>query len=123
LVIYRNSISDFWKGIKERYQFLSHDSEHPLLEPSKLYVDEETIFSLLKPFPRVFLSSSLGDEENPYFELPPSVAVVRRNKDPIYDLKQYIRKSNNKVLLCADRPGRRESIKQLLEDSELSRSY
>ena len=111
------AINEFWKGINERYQFLSHDSEHPLLQPQLLYANEEDIFAFLKSYPRVFLGSNDSSKENPFFETPPPVAVIRRNKDPIFELKNYIRNTHNRVLICADSPGRRESIKQLLEDS------
>jgi transcription-repair coupling factor (superfamily II helicase) len=115
----QEAIQDYWRGIAERYQFLSHDTEHPLLEPPALYANEENIFSLLKAFPRVFLNIDGSTEENPYFAPPPAVAVIRRNKDPIYDLKHFILEAQHRVLICADSPGRRESIKQLLDDSSL----
>lgn len=111
------AIQEYWKGIQERYHFLSHDSEHPILAPEELYQNEESFFSLLKPFARVFLDRSENDLDNPYFSIPPDVAVIRRNKDPILQLKQYFRESSHRILICADSPGRREAIKQLLEES------
>jgi transcription-repair coupling factor (superfamily II helicase) len=111
------AIQAYWKGIQERYHFLSHDTEHPILAPEELYQNEESFFSLLKPFARVFLDSPEKDVENPYFSSPPEVAVIRRNKDPILQLKQYFRESKHRILICADSPGRREAIKQLLDES------
>lgn len=114
----QGSLQDFWKSVKERYQFLSHDTEHPLLPPEDLYLKEELFFSLLKPFARVALEQHNNSLTNTLFQPPPNVSVVRRDKDPAFALRNFLEKTTAKVLICADSPGRRESIKQLLEDSE-----
>jgi transcription-repair coupling factor (superfamily II helicase) len=113
----QDAIQDYWRGIEERHQFLSHDAEHPLLPPIQLYEKEEHFFSMLKPYPRVFLNPADINENNPVFDLPPNVAVIRRDKDPIHQLKNYLINTKHRVLICADSPGRRESIKQLLDES------
>lgn len=111
-------ITDFWKSVNERYQFLSHDSEHPLLPPEELFLKEEQFFSLLKPFARVSLEPSREKTNNGYFDFPSNVSVVRKDKDPINSLRIFLESTQEKVIICADSAGRRESIKQLLEDSE-----
>ena len=113
----QTAIQEYWRGIEERYQFLSHDAERPLLPPIQLYEKEEHFFSQLKPFPRVFLNPADIPESNTVFDLPPNVAVIRRDKDPILQLKNYLINTQHRVLICADSPGRRESIKQLLDES------
>jgi transcription-repair coupling factor (superfamily II helicase) len=112
------SIQIFWRGVEERYQFLSHDSEHPLLAPENLYQKGESFFSHLKPYPRVFLEET-KDETPAFFDIPPSVGVIRRDKDPMKALKKLINESPFRILICADSPGRRESIKQLMDESSL----
>ncbi len=111
------AIQAFWKSVEERYNFLSHDSEHPILSPDHLYQSEESFFSSLKSFSRVFLTQDDDEEINSFFKPPPPVAVVRRDKDPIHLLKNYLKQTTHRVVICADSPGRRESIKQLLDES------
>jgi transcription-repair coupling factor (superfamily II helicase) len=113
------AIQSFWNGVAERYAFLSHDPEHPLLHPEELYQKEEVFFSSLKTYPRVFLDHTSLEEKNVDFDYPPNVAVVRRDKDPIKSLKALINTSDYRILICADSPGRRESIKQLIDESSL----
>ena len=113
----QDAFKTFWSSVEERYQFLSHDSEHPILPPEQLYQKEDSFFSYLKPYPRVFLDAPQPEDENPYFSTPPEIGVIRRDKDPIHLLKNYMQSTTNRVLICADSPGRRESIKQLLDES------
>lgn len=111
------AIKDYWGGVNERYQFLSHDSEHPLLTPELLYQKEESFFAQLKPYARFFLDTEQARPENDFFTLPPPIAVVRRDKDPMLALKNFSNHTPLRILICADSPGRRESIKQLLDES------
>ena len=113
------AIQSFWRGVSERYAFLSHDPEHPLLTPTLLYQTEEDFFASLKPYPRLLIQQASGDEENTSFAYPPNVAVVRRDADPVKALKSVIQESAFRILICADSPGRRESMKQLIDESNL----
>ncbi len=119
----QESINDFWKSVKERYQFLSHDTEHPLLPPEELYLKEDSFFGLMKPFSRVSLEPKTFVNEDLIFKSPPNVSVVRKDKDPVLALRNFLEQTKERVLICADSAGRRESIKQLLEDSEFSGSH
>ncbi len=111
------AIQKFWRDVQERYQFLRHDSERPLLEPNQLYLQEESYFTKIKPFARVFLEAQ-AHIPTLEFEYPPAVLVNRREKDPTKLLRHLLETSNYRILVCADSAGRRESIKQLLEDSQ-----
>jgi transcription-repair coupling factor (superfamily II helicase) len=110
--------NEFWKSVKERYHFLSHDTEHPLLPPEELYLKEDAFFSLLKPFAKVALEQKKIVISDSVFLTPPNVSVVRKEKDPVALLRNFLETAKEKVLICADSAGRRESIKQLLEDAE-----
>ena len=112
------AVQDFWGNVQERYRFLSHDTERPILPPSDLYLNESEFFSSIKPFARVNIDQSLEHtpSQDPIFLPPPDVAVARKDADPISKLRHLIELSPLKVLICADSPGRRETIKQLIED-------
>jgi transcription-repair coupling factor (superfamily II helicase) len=113
------SFQDFWKSVKERYQFLRHDIEHPILPPESLYLKEDEFFSLLKPFARVAINGLEDSKEDVVILSTPNVSVVRKDNDPISALRNFLQQTSDRVLICADSAGRRESIKQLLDDSYL----
>ena len=112
------AVQDFWAGIQERYRFLSHDTERPILPPSDLYLNETEFFSAIKPYARLSIDDGIdkGLNKEPVFLPPPEISVVRKNPDPIGKLRHLTEHSPYRILICADSPGRRETIKQLVED-------
>lgn len=115
-----NAIQEFWDNVQERYRFLSHDSERPILPPNELYLNESDFFSAIKPFARVNIEDIQNKNEissAPAFLTPPEVSVARKNLDPISKLRHLVENTDHKVLICSDSPGRRETIKQLIEDA------
>lgn len=114
------ALQDVWGSIEERYRFLSHDSERPTLAPAELYLSESDFFSAIKPFARVQIEGVSKESESshsPVFFSPPDVSVVRKDADPIHKLRHLMTATEHKVLVCTDSPGRRETIKQLIEES------
>lgn len=107
-----NTIEQFWRELDERYQFLSKDNQKPLLPPQSLFLNSEQFFSLAKPYARLILK---GVEQ----PLPINVAIDRRATDPLAQLKQFAQTHPVPILLCADSPGRRETLKQLLYEAGL----
>ena len=67
----------FYHETEGRYEFLSHDAEHPALPPEQLFLSPEAFFKALSPFARWKLVTS-GDG-TPVF---PDLSVDRRAKDP-----------------------------------------
>ena len=131
------AIRQFWKDTEQRYNFLKHDSERPVLPPSALFLEVDTFFSRLKPYARLVIDKVIdkaietviktADQENANPEnanlifLPvPDVSVQRRESDPLQRLRNTVEKSQARVLICADSAGRRESLRQLIEESNLS---
>lgn len=113
-----HSIQAFWQNTEERYKFLSHDSERPILSPKELFLTEDEFFALIKLQPRLALNQSEENEskETSDFLKIADVSVARKSPDPIHKLRELIDSSSSRILICADSPGRRETIKQLLED-------
>jgi transcription-repair coupling factor (superfamily II helicase) len=109
------AIRRFTTDTKQRYSFLSHDRERPILEPKRLFLSDDDFFTLAKPFARLALTGGGGGWAAPL----PTLSVDRRAEDPVLALRQYLRPDGPRVLLAAESAGRRETIAQLLAEHGL----
>ncbi|WP_442592804.1 transcription-repair coupling factor [Parapusillimonas sp. JC17] len=107
------AIQRFAADTHSRYQFFKSDRERPVLPPGQLFLDEEDLFIRLKSFPRLAL---VAGETHPDFFQAPDVAVARRADDPLASLRMLLGQGRSKVVLCADSPGRRETLMQMLAE-------
>ncbi len=115
------AIQSFWQNTQERYNFLSHDSERPILKPEKLFIEDDDFFGMLKKHSRAVINqtSDSNSSDQHEFTSVPDVSITRKSPDPIHKIRHLISNSSSRILICTDSPGRRETVKQLLED-ELS---
>ena len=112
------SIRNFWKDTQSRYEFLKHDLDRPILSPDQLFLNVDEFFSNAKAYARLALENASSEDKNSNtFDVVPDVAVHRRDNDPISRLRNIVSKEKLRVLICADSAGRKESIKQLLDES------
>jgi len=109
------AIKSFWKDTLSRYEFLKHDLERPILPPKELFLDVDDFFSIAKPHARLVLEKETA--ESAQFLSVPDIAIHRRDTDPVNRLRTLVAQEKNRVLICADSAGRKESIRQLLEES------
>ena len=109
------SIRSFWKDTLSRYEFLKHDLDRPILPPKELFLDVDEFFTTTKPYARLVLDNE--ENEAKQFLPVPDVAVHRRDTDPIARLRQLVAQEKLHILICSDSAGRKESIRQLLEES------
>ncbi|WP_087725137.1 transcription-repair coupling factor [Pandoraea sp. PE-S2T-3] len=110
------AIQRFWSDTRQRYNFLSHDRERPVLPPEQLFLLDQDFFTFAKPFARLTLAKP-GDGS---WAIPlPAISVNRRADDPLAALRAYLARTPARVLLCADSAGRRETLLQLLHDNDL----
>jgi len=112
------NIKGFWQDTQQRYNFLSHDSSRPVLDPKQLYLQNDELFALLKNHPRLVLDKNSNNDEPTFFQLP-DVSVNRKDADPISKLKYLVNNTNSRIIISADSAGRRETIRQLLEENQL----
>ena len=118
-----SNIKNFWQDTQQRYNFLSHDSSRPVLKPQELYLQNDELFSLLKSHARLQLvKTQAADDPSkelaPLDFLPvPNVAVNRKDADPIAKLKHLASTTSSRILISTDSPGRRETVRQLLEEN------
>ena len=109
------SIKGFWKDTISRYEFLKHDLDRPILPPAELFLDVDQFFTAAKPYARLVLDKET--KELPQFLAVPDLSVHRRDTDPINRLRTLVSQEKVRVLICSDSNGRKESIRQLFEES------
>ena len=113
------SIKGFWKDTVSRYEFLKHDLDRPILPPAELFLDVDQFFTAAKPYARLALNKDTDKEtqESPQFLAVPDLSIHRRDTDPINRLRTLVSQEKVRVLICSDSNGRKESIRQLFEES------
>ncbi|NYT85483.1 transcription-repair coupling factor [Pollutimonas harenae] len=110
------TIQRFAQDTHSRYQFLKSDRERPVLPPEQLFLDQEDLFARLKAFARLVLST---EKSHPDFQPAPNVAVARRSEDPLASLRKLLSQNGQRVVLCADSAGRRETMLQMLAEFDI----
>jgi transcription-repair coupling factor (superfamily II helicase) len=109
------TIKGFWKDTLSRYEFLKHDLDRPILPPKDLFLDVDEFFTTAKPYARLSLEKD-GAEKSQFLAVP-DIAVHRRDADPINLLRKVVASEKVRVLVCSDSAGRKESIRQLFDES------
>lgn len=134
----------FVTDAQQRYGFLSHDPERPVLKTTEVFSDVDEFFQASREFGRFsllgglsqadqFAQSSAGepeDEDQPptrHFALPaPTVNVERRQTDPLSKLRGILDnppgssdRQASRVLLMAESAGRLETVSELLAEGDL----
>ncbi|HDR9855920.1 TPA: transcription-repair coupling factor, partial [Burkholderia multivorans] len=110
------SIRRFTADTKQRYAFLSHDRERPILEPQRLFLSDDDFFTLAKPFARLVLPAQPAGG---WATALPELTVDRHADDPLAALRTFVETSGKRVLLTVESAGRRETILQLLAEHHL----
>ncbi|SDD03360.1 transcription-repair coupling factor [Cupriavidus sp. YR651] len=114
------AIRRFWADTTQRYTFMRHDRERPLLPPSDLFLSDEQFFVGAKPLARLVLQRDAAPSGQPSFSgTLPDVSVNRRAEDPLVNLESLLLDKATRVLMCADSAGRRETLLQLFAESGL----
>ncbi|WP_442873378.1 transcription-repair coupling factor [Cupriavidus sp. USMAHM13] len=112
------AVRRFWADTTQRYNFMRHDRERPLLPPADLFLSDEAFFIAAKPYARLVLQAGDGRGEAVSATLP-DVSVNRRAEDPLVNLEALLLDKQRRVLMCADSAGRRETLLQFFAESGL----
>ena len=118
----------FWNDITTRYIEYGVDPERPLLQPSAVFFTVDKIFHKIKVLPctklkTVDVAIGTGNSISPVQSVP-NVSVNVKLANPLSKLESFIKSnfdSNKglKVLFCAESPGRREVLADLLKNINL----
>jgi len=122
-----DAIQTFWKDTGSRYDMLRHDPARPILPPAELFLSDEQFFVLAKQWPRASLGGQSAGETTALASATlcralPSLAVERRAEQPLNHLQNFSANaalSKQRVLICAESAGRRESLAELLAPAGL----
>ena len=112
------AIHRFWTDTQSRFTFLKADRERPVLAPATLFLRDEDFFSLAKPYGRYIIKSNPGEPDGISSSLP-DVAVNRRLEDPLANLRSFLLQTKQRILLCAESNGRRETLQQYFQEYNL----
>jgi len=114
----------FWKDINSRYEEYGVDPDRPLLPPTEVFVPFDQIFQQLKKLPRTVLTADFMDQSagnsNQGIYAVPDIAVNAKLSNPLSKLDAFISSGTAisgdcRVLFCAESPGRREVLADLLK--------
>jgi transcription-repair coupling factor (superfamily II helicase) len=112
------TIARFWADTRSRYTFLKSDRERPLLAPETLFLGNEDFFTAIKPYGRWTVQQ---DDAPSALSAPlPNIAVNRRMDDPLANLRAYLLKGDQRVMICAESNGRRETLQQYFNEYEIA---
>jgi len=130
-----SAVKRFWQDTDSRYRLLRGDKARPLLPPVEIFLPEDAFYGMLKPFARIELpgpEAEAGSAGEPATAAAPDTApaatsttadvamtqplppvqVERRADDPLAALKRFLAATSARVLICAESPGRRETMQQ-----------
>ena len=121
----------------QRYKFLAHDAQRPLLRPDELFIGVEAFFAAAREHGRYALRdprSALGAADDNGAASPstgtagaaaprrthsaglPALTVERRADAPLARLQAWLDRTDTRVLIVAESAGRRETLAQLLAE-------
>ncbi len=118
-----SSADQFWRDIHGRYEDRNIDLERPLLKPGQLFIPSEELFRHIKQFPRVILhSDALENQPGSYnFEStpPPFLDIDSKSDSPLQAVSNLLAENKQRLLICAESAGRRETLLDLLQRSAI----
>ncbi|MFN6961665.1 MAG: transcription-repair coupling factor, partial [Rhodocyclaceae bacterium] len=106
------ALAEFWSDLKSRHQTLGGDRSRPILPPQTLFLRDEEFFSRANAFAQYTLKIGATDTARTL----PNVAVDRKADDPLASLRGFLAGFAGRVLLLAESPGRRETLREYLAE-------
>ena len=116
-----NALQRFWVDTSERYRFLQHDRERPVLPPEKLFLKAEEFFALVGGHATLSLRGTvpIADQTSHWARALPDLSVDRGAPEPLKKLQDHLAATKHRVLIMAESAGRRESLLELLRDHRI----
>ena len=120
------AIDRHWQEILERFEQRSHDRERPLLPPEEIALSNSALQEKLYAMPSVALERTESvdlqrgpEAEDADTEPPPSLTLDHRAEEPARELLNFLDRFPGRVLIAAESPGRRETLRELLRERNL----
>ncbi len=112
----------FNQEANERFESARHDLERPILEPEQLFLDEQSFDESLLAFPQIKWQRHEHESAgavNFNTAAPPQLLINTRAEVPTEDLRNFISKTQTRILFAAESTGRRETLLGLLRDNQI----
>jgi transcription-repair coupling factor (superfamily II helicase) len=114
-----HGVQRFWVDTKERYRFLQHDPERPILPPEHLFLGVENFFSVANQHALLCVR---GQEPNDWARPLPPLQIERSADEPLAHLRAHLASQAHRVLILAESEGRRQTLLELLREHRLEPS-
>ena len=116
----------FYEETEQRYEMARHDIERPILEPDKLFIQQDVLQNSLSDFKHTCWQrheSEAAEAINFDTQAPPQLLINARAAEPASQLKQFIEQGEGRILFVAESTGRRETLLGLLRDNQISPTH
>ena len=111
-------IEHYWIELERRYDQLAHDLTHPICKPTQLFIRDDELFGLMKPYQHIRISSATLSDKAGHINFSdstcPDLRIEHKAKLPLQKLKCFTEQYQGAVLFTAESTGRRETLLDLL---------
>lgn len=111
----------FWKDVEARYEERLIDKYRPILTPDQVFIQTDVLLSQLKNYRQIEFKEHKAGIDYKACALP-NLASNSRLANPFSALKKFLSNHDVRTLFCAESPGRRESLIQILKSAEINPS-
>ena len=120
----RHAADHFWGEIEQRYEQRRYDLQRPILPPQEVFLRSNELFQQINRYVQIDVQSFKLDDKsgacNFECETPPLVNVDARAAKPAEKLTRFIDQFDGRVLFAAESTGRRETLIELLKNSDIN---
>ncbi len=113
---------NYWREVSARFEQFRGDIERPILPPEKVLIAPQALFGFFKNFQQVvFHKETVANKagyHNYAFSAVPDLSVHHQANNPLDLIEQFIHTHPKlRILFCAESPGRREVLLELLKNN------
>ncbi len=108
----------YWGEVEQRYEQLRYDRSRPLMAPDEIMLNPADWLALLERFDQITLKN-FKDEDSVIYEsgvLPD--LTISSDDHRSGRLIEFIQQFDGRILIVAESPGRRETVRALLNDHQ-----
>lgn len=114
---------NFDLSVHARFDERSGNITRPILRPDELYLSADTLAQQLKNWPGLRIGAEKEENRPGRYNfgtaLPPILSEAPTSAEPLKPLADLVKNASERVLVCAESAGRRESLLNLLAGMQL----
>ncbi len=120
-----DACSAFWAEVSDRHISANHDAARKVLPPEQLWLDHSRMRSAISQYPVIRLRDAAVVQEDSDIHWPAPVGchqqfpVDPRKKSPYREFLSHLDHTENRVLIVAETPGRREALDNMLRANRI----